>query len=102
MLNHALDSAEMLADEGEDEALHAEDRDDEPSEQQRAREVVVRDPVDEAVDPEHRGGERAEGAEHDARGLDRLRPESCENVQREPREAERRVARVALARRMAR
>ena len=52
MLDHALDSAEVLADEREDEALDAEHGDDERAEQERAGEVVVRDPVDDAVDAE--------------------------------------------------
>ena len=37
MLDHALDSAEMLADEREDEALDAEHRHDERAEQERSR-----------------------------------------------------------------
>ena len=47
VLHHALDSAEVLADEREDVALHAEHGDDERAEQERAGEVLVRDPVDE-------------------------------------------------------
>ena len=54
MLHDALDSAEMLADEGEDEALHAQDGDDERAEQEGAREVVVADPVDDAVQAERK------------------------------------------------
>ena len=38
-------------------------------------------------------GERADDAERDADPLDRLRPEAGEHVQREPRQAQRRVAR---------
>ena len=101
VLHDPLDSAEMLADEGEDEALDAEDGDDERAEEQRPREVVVRDPVDEPVDAERQGGERADGPEHDAGGLDRLRPEAGEHVEGEARQAERRVARGAVAGRVA-
>ena len=76
MLHDALDSAEMLAEEGEEEALNAEHRHDEGAEEERAREVLVRDPVDEPVDTEHERGKRADRAEDDPGGLDRLRPEA--------------------------
>ena len=56
-----------------------------------------RDPVDEPVDAECERGERAEHPEQDPGGLDRLRPEAREHVQGEPGEAQRRVARGAVA-----
>ena len=96
VLHHALDSAEVLADERQDEALHAEHGDDERAEQERAREVRVRDPVDDAVGAERERRERADDAEDDPGRLDRLRPEAGEHVEREPREPERRVARRVL------
>ena len=51
------------------------------------------DPVDDAVDAERGGDERAEHAERHADPLDRLRPEAREHVEREAGEPERRVAR---------
>ena len=50
---------------------------------------------------EHGREQRADGAERDPDPLDRLRPEAGEHVQREPRQAERRVARAAGACRVA-
>src|SRR3954454_5420990 len=97
----ALDSAQVLAHEGEDEALEAEHVDDRDAAEQRPREVRLLDPVDDAVDPERGRDERAEDAQRDADPLDRLGPEPGEDVQREPRQPERRVARAAAPRRMA-
>ena len=96
-LDLALDPAEVLADEGEDEALYAEHEDHGRAEEQRAGEVRLADPVRDRVDAERRRSERADEAEHHARPLDRLRPEAREHVQREPRQPQRRVARRALA-----
>ena len=100
VLHDALDSAQILADEGEDEALDAEDRDDERTEEQRPGEVPLADPVDDAVQAEGERGERAEQPEHDPRRLDRLRPEPGEDVERGAGQAERRVARGTLPRRV--
>ena len=100
MLHDALDSAEILTDEGEDEALDAEDGDDEGAQQQRAGEVVLADPVDDPVQAERKRGERAEEPEDDAGRLDRLRPEAREHVQGEARQPERRVPRRPVARRV--
>ena len=49
-LDLALDAAEVLADEREDEPLHAEHEDHGRAEEQRAREVRLADPVRDAVD----------------------------------------------------
>ena len=92
-LHVALDSAEVLADEREDEALHAEHEEDE-----RRRRAAA--PGSRAVDPvarrrRRRARSRASvqsDAEREPDPLDRLRPEAGEHVQREPREAKRRVA----------
>ena len=65
---------------------------------QRPREVRLADPVRDGVDPEHDRRERADEAEDDARPLDRLWPEAGKDVEREPRQPQRRVARCALAR----
>src|SRR5437867_2245314 len=58
----ALDAAEVLADEREDEALDAEDVGDPDACQQRAREVVLRDPEDDRVHRQEGGDERADRA----------------------------------------
>ena len=51
--------------------------------------------------PSASASDAADEAERDADPLDRLRPEACEDVEREPRQAKRRVARPALPRRVA-
>ena len=48
----ALDSAQVLADEREDEALDAEHEQDRDAAEERAGEVGLADPVDDAVDAE--------------------------------------------------
>ena len=68
--------------------------------EQRPGEVVLVDPVDDGVDAERGGDERADDAERDADPLDRLRPEAGEHVERQPGQPERRVARGAFARRV--
>ena len=77
---------------------HEEDGD---AAEQRAGEVRAVDPVPDAVDAERDREQRAEDAERDPDPLDRLRPEAGEHVQREARQAQRRVARAAGARRVA-
>src|SRR5215203_5573213 len=93
----ALDSAQALSDEGEDEALDPEPEQRQRTKQQRAGEVGVVDPVEDPVDGERGREQRRDHPEDDADPLDRLRPEACEHVQREPREAERGVARASRA-----
>src|SRR5215208_503983 len=87
----ALDPAEVLADQREDEPLHAEDEDDADSAEERTGEVRAGRPVDDAVRAEDRRDERAHDPERDADPLHRLRPEPREQVEREPDEAERRI-----------
>src|SRR5947209_6163595 len=57
----ALDAAQILPDEREDEALDAEDEDYANAGEERPGEVRIADPVRDAVDPER---ERGGGADH--------------------------------------
>ena len=54
------------------------------------------DPEHDPVGAERDRDERADGAEHDADPLDRLRPEAGQDVEREPRQPQGRVARRPL------
>src|SRR5215216_4444270 len=62
----ALDSAQMLPDQREDEPLEAEHEEDEDAAEQRTGEVPLGDPEHGAVDPEGRRDDRAQNAERDA------------------------------------
>src|SRR5262249_9229483 len=88
-LDVALNPAQVLAHEREDEALDAEDEEHGDATEERPWEVRPADPEDDAVDPQGHSDERAENAEADPDPLDRLRPETGEDVERKPREAER-------------
>ena len=99
-LDVALDPPEVLADEGQDEALHAEDEDHAHAAEERAREVRIADPVHDAVDPECERSRRAEHAERDPDPLDRLGPDPAQHMQGEPRQSQGRVAGPAHPRRM--
>src|SRR3954451_23968681 len=100
-LDVPLDAAQVLPDEREDEALDAEDEDYANPGEERSWEVRVVNPVRDAVDAEHERGDGADHPHHHPDPLDRLRPEAGHDVQREAGEAERRVARVVRARRVA-
>src|SRR3954452_17531227 len=91
-LDLALDPSEVLADEREDEPLDAEDEHYAGAAEERAGKVALGDPVDDSVDAEPGCGQRADDAEPDADPLDRLRPEPGQDVQRESRQPQRRVA----------
>src|SRR6516162_7532178 len=96
-LDVPLDAPEVLADQGEDEPLEAEHEEDRDAAEERAGEVC---PVDPEVEPVGAEAERQDGAdrsERDADPLDRLRPEAGQDVERQPHETERRVARLPRA-----
>src|SRR5205807_8037795 len=93
-----LDSAQVLANERENESLDAEDEDDSRAAEEGPGEVRVLDPEDDAVDTEAERRERADDAHDQPDPLDRLRPESGQHVQRESRKPQRRVARPSLSR----
>ena len=59
----ALDSAEVLADQGEDEALDSEHEQDRDAAEQRAGEVRVVDPVDDPPGAEREREQRADRPE---------------------------------------
>src|SRR5881392_1122058 len=99
-LDVPLDATEVLADEREDEALNAEDEQHRDAAEQRPREVRLAHPERDPVCAEAERQERANRAERDADPLNRLRPEAGEHVQREPGEAQRRVARPPAPRRV--
>ena len=68
--------------------------------EQRAGKVGTVDPEPDPVDAERGREQRAGDAEGDPDPLDRLRPEAGEDVQRQPEQAQRRVAGSARPRRM--
>src|SRR5690242_8638775 len=84
-----LDPSEIFTDERQDESLDPEHEQHRDPAEERPREVRAVDPVDDPVDPESEREQRARGAERDADPLDRLRPEAGEDVEREPRQAQR-------------
>src|SRR4051812_40027524 len=81
-LDVALDPPQVLADQRQDEPLQAEDEDHRDAAEERAREVRLADPEDDAVDPERERDGRAQQSDRDPDPLDRLRPEARENMQR--------------------
>src|SRR3954447_22565298 len=90
-LDPALNPAQVLPDECQDETLDPEHVERRDGAEERPREVRVADPEDDPPGGERGRAEGAERAERDARPLDRLRPVAGEHVQREPREPERGV-----------
>src|SRR5207248_252374 len=99
-LDVALNAPEVLADQGQDEALDAEHEQNRDAAEQRPGKVRLADPEDEPVDAEAEGKQGRDRSEEDADPLDRLRPETREHVEREPRQTKRRIARRALTRGM--
>src|SRR5207247_6353948 len=81
----ALDAAEVLADERQDETLDAEDGQDRDAAEQRAREVRLADPEDDAVDAQRECEQRRHRAEEHADPLDGLWPVAGQDVEGEPR-----------------
>src|SRR3954465_15489941 len=71
-----LDPPEVLANEREDEALHAEDEEDSDASEQGPREVGVVDPVHDPPATERERQQRGDRPEQKADPLDRLRPEA--------------------------
>src|SRR6266542_2602605 len=88
-LDVALDAAEVLAHEREDEALDAEHEEHQDAKEERAWEVRVLDPEADRVDEQPGRDERAQDPERDSDPLDRLRPEPREDVQRKSEQQQR-------------
>ena len=95
-LDVALDAAEVLAHEREDEPCTASTPSTRPPRKRRPGSRGP--PSDDPPDADRRGEEAADDADGHAGPLDRLRPEAREHVEGEPDEAKRRVARAVGAR----
>src|SRR4249920_701277 len=75
LLHVALDPLQVLAQHGHQEPLQAEHEEDEASQEERTREIVVPDPVDDAPDSHPQGRKDTEHAQDGAEPLHELRPE---------------------------
>src|SRR5207248_8048484 len=81
-LDLPLDPAQVLADERQDEPLHAEDEQDGDAAEQGAREVRAVDPIADPVAAECEREHGADHAESDPDPRDRLRPAARQHRQR--------------------
>src|SRR5690348_12335904 len=88
----ALDPLQVLAHHGHQESLQAEDEQDEASQKERPREVVVADPVDDPPESHSQRRKDTEHAQNRPQPLHELGPEAGQDVQRELDQADDAVA----------